>query len=114
MGGFPASPASQPGVGIPDMGGAFRVGGVPSRYCVSLWSDWFGAGGSVDISAFGQRVCVCVECECESKWPLGASPREPCTYLLPPLPPLSASVFGALSQSPVLPPPSPATAYGGK
>ncbi|CAI5791599.1 arf-GAP domain and FG repeat-containing protein 2 [Podarcis lilfordi] len=52
MGGFPASPASQPGVGIPDMGGAFRVGGVPS------------------------------------------------------------SVFGALSQSPVLPPPSPATAYG--
>ncbi|XP_062993388.1 arf-GAP domain and FG repeat-containing protein 2 [Elgaria multicarinata webbii] len=52
MGGFPASPASQPGVGIPDMGGAFRVGAVPS------------------------------------------------------------SVFGALSQSPVLPPPSPAPAYG--
>ncbi|XP_060112170.1 arf-GAP domain and FG repeat-containing protein 2 [Heteronotia binoei] len=52
MGGFPASPASQPGVSIPEMGGAFRVGGVPS------------------------------------------------------------SVFGALSQSPLLPPPSPAAAYG--
>ncbi|KAH0626037.1 hypothetical protein JD844_000736 [Phrynosoma platyrhinos] len=52
MGGFPASPATQPGVGIPDMSGAFRVGGVPS------------------------------------------------------------SVFGPLSHSPVLPPPSPAPAYG--
>ncbi|XP_042330001.1 arf-GAP domain and FG repeat-containing protein 2 isoform X2 [Sceloporus undulatus] len=52
MGGFPASPATQPGVGIPDMSGAFRLGGVPS------------------------------------------------------------SVFGPLSQSPVLPPPSPAPAYG--
>ncbi|XP_061446810.1 arf-GAP domain and FG repeat-containing protein 2 isoform X2 [Rhineura floridana] len=52
MGGFPASPASQPGAGIPDKGGAFRVGGVPG------------------------------------------------------------SVFGTLSQSPVLPPPSPAAAYG--
>ncbi|XP_053115479.1 arf-GAP domain and FG repeat-containing protein 2 isoform X3 [Hemicordylus capensis] len=52
VGSFHASPASQPGVGIPDMGGAFRVGGVPS------------------------------------------------------------SVFGALSQSPVLPPPSPAAAFG--
>ncbi|XP_062840081.1 arf-GAP domain and FG repeat-containing protein 2 isoform X2 [Anolis carolinensis] len=53
LGGFPASPASQPGVSIPDMGGAFRMGGVPS------------------------------------------------------------SVFGALSQSPVLPPQSPAPAYAG-
>nr|XP_060635785.1 arf-GAP domain and FG repeat-containing protein 2 [Anolis sagrei ordinatus] len=51
LGGFPASPASQPGVSIPDMGGAFRMGGVPS------------------------------------------------------------SVFGPLSQSPVLPPQSPAPAY---
>ncbi|XP_044273196.1 arf-GAP domain and FG repeat-containing protein 2 isoform X3 [Varanus komodoensis] len=50
--GFAASPASQPVMGVPDMGGTFRVGGVPS------------------------------------------------------------SVFGALSQSPVLPPPSPAPAYG--
>ncbi|KAL7982936.1 hypothetical protein Chor_013542 [Crotalus horridus] len=31
VGAFPASPASQPGVGIPSLGGAFRVGGVPSR-----------------------------------------------------------------------------------
>ncbi|XP_048372926.1 arf-GAP domain and FG repeat-containing protein 2 isoform X2 [Sphaerodactylus townsendi] len=52
MGGFPVSPASQPGVSIPEMGGTFRVGGVPS------------------------------------------------------------SAFGALSQSPLLPPPSPAAAYG--
>ncbi|XP_039180785.1 arf-GAP domain and FG repeat-containing protein 2 [Crotalus tigris] len=52
VGAFPASPASQPGVGIPSLGGAFRVGGVPS------------------------------------------------------------SVFGPLSQSPVLPPSSPATAFG--
>ncbi|XP_070584976.1 arf-GAP domain and FG repeat-containing protein 2 [Erythrolamprus reginae] len=52
MGAFPASPASQTGVGIPSLGGAFRMGGVPS------------------------------------------------------------SVFGALSQSPVLPPPSPAAVFG--
>lgn len=36
LGGFPASPASQPGVNIPEMGGAFRVGGVPSRCCLRL------------------------------------------------------------------------------
>ncbi|XP_029139410.1 arf-GAP domain and FG repeat-containing protein 2 [Protobothrops mucrosquamatus] len=52
VGAFPASPASQPGVGIPSLGGAFRMGGVPS------------------------------------------------------------SVFGPLSQSPVLPPSSPAAAFG--
>ncbi|KAJ6654901.1 hypothetical protein lerEdw1_006372 [Lerista edwardsae] len=52
VGGFPASPASQLGAGIPDMSGTFCVGGVPS------------------------------------------------------------SVFGPLSQSPVLPAPSPAAAYG--
>nr|XP_020655432.1 arf-GAP domain and FG repeat-containing protein 2 [Pogona vitticeps] len=52
MGGFPASPASRPGVGLPDVAGAFHVGAVPS------------------------------------------------------------SLFGTLSQSPVLPPPSPAPAYG--
>ncbi|ETE57139.1 Arf-GAP domain and FG repeats-containing protein 2, partial [Ophiophagus hannah] len=32
VGAFPASPASQPGVGIPSLStGAFRMGGVPSR-----------------------------------------------------------------------------------
>ncbi|KAJ7313302.1 hypothetical protein JRQ81_004590 [Phrynocephalus forsythii] len=60
VGGFPASPASQPGVGIPDMGGAFRGG--------ALCTEWMF---------------------------------------------LFASLFTTLSQSPVLPPPSPAPAYGG-
>ncbi|XP_063157831.1 arf-GAP domain and FG repeat-containing protein 2 [Candoia aspera] len=52
VGAFPTSPASQPGVGIPSLGGAFRVGGIPS------------------------------------------------------------SIFGAFSQPPILPPTSPAAAFG--
>ncbi|XP_025032166.1 arf-GAP domain and FG repeat-containing protein 2 [Python bivittatus] len=54
---FPASPASQPGVGIPSLGGAFRVGGIPSSVFGTL-SQSSVLPPSSPAAAFGVPTCT--------------------------------------------------------